>query len=197
MLTVWWASSVIKESALPTCCPKIQASGLNLSLNIQLFRMLFFWATALLVHTTITVRLLINVHLQMFYSFPNLGILHVTKKNVSKVLEERMIEAFRMGYNCGIFIHPEIDTLQGEVRMPRELTGRRSVFMCAWNFPDRLCLYTRYPSIFLLAKSGWLFRHLLALPTFIPASPQRKWWHAMGCITIGLYFSSQKCKWPF
>lgn len=91
----------------------------------------FFWATALLVHTTITVRLLINVHLQMFYSFPNLGILHVTKKNVSKVLEERMIEAFRMGYNYGIFIHPEIDTLQGEVRMPRELSGRRSVFMCA------------------------------------------------------------------
>uniref|UniRef100_A0A8C1YPV0 Nuclear factor of kappa light polypeptide gene enhancer in B-cells 1 n=1 Tax=Cyprinus carpio TaxID=7962 RepID=A0A8C1YPV0_CYPCA len=56
-------------------------------------------------------------------SFPNLGILHVTKKNVSKVLEERMIEAYRMGYNYGISIHPEIDALQGEVRMPRELTG--------------------------------------------------------------------------
>uniref|UniRef100_A0A672PBN6 Nuclear factor kappa B subunit 1 n=1 Tax=Sinocyclocheilus grahami TaxID=75366 RepID=A0A672PBN6_SINGR len=55
-------------------------------------------------------------------SFPNLGILHVTKKNVSKVLEERMIEAYRMGYNYGIFINPEIDVLQGEVRMPRELT---------------------------------------------------------------------------
>uniref|UniRef100_A0A8C1YPN9 Nuclear factor of kappa light polypeptide gene enhancer in B-cells 1 n=1 Tax=Cyprinus carpio TaxID=7962 RepID=A0A8C1YPN9_CYPCA len=55
-------------------------------------------------------------------SFPNLGILHVTKKNVSKVLEERMIEAYRMGYNYGISIHPEIDALQGEVRMPRELT---------------------------------------------------------------------------
>ncbi|XP_051506520.1 nuclear factor NF-kappa-B p105 subunit-like isoform X2 [Myxocyprinus asiaticus] len=54
-------------------------------------------------------------------SFPNLGILHVTKKNVSKVLEERMIEAFRMGYNYGVFIHPDIDTLQGEVRMPRDL----------------------------------------------------------------------------
>uniref|UniRef100_A0A8C1J9H1 Nuclear factor of kappa light polypeptide gene enhancer in B-cells 1 n=1 Tax=Cyprinus carpio TaxID=7962 RepID=A0A8C1J9H1_CYPCA len=63
-------------------------------------------------------------------SFPNLGILHVTKKNVSKVLEERMIEAYRMGYNYGISIHPEIDVLQGEVRVPRELTGRRSVFMC-------------------------------------------------------------------
>uniref|UniRef100_A0A673IYL5 Nuclear factor NF-kappa-B p105 subunit-like n=1 Tax=Sinocyclocheilus rhinocerous TaxID=307959 RepID=A0A673IYL5_9TELE len=57
-------------------------------------------------------------------SFPNLGILHVTKKNVSKVLEERMIEAYRMGYNYGIFINPEIDALQGEVRVPRELTGR-------------------------------------------------------------------------
>lgn len=55
-------------------------------------------------------------------SFPNLGILHVTKKNVSKVLEERMIEAYRMGYNYGVYIHPDIDTLQGEVRMPRELT---------------------------------------------------------------------------
>uniref|UniRef100_A0A673IYY9 Nuclear factor NF-kappa-B p105 subunit-like n=1 Tax=Sinocyclocheilus rhinocerous TaxID=307959 RepID=A0A673IYY9_9TELE len=55
-------------------------------------------------------------------SFPNLGILHVTKKNVSKVLEERMIEAYRMGYNYGIFINPEIDALQGEVRVPRELT---------------------------------------------------------------------------
>ncbi|XP_056626427.1 nuclear factor NF-kappa-B p105 subunit isoform X1 [Triplophysa dalaica] len=55
-------------------------------------------------------------------SFPNLGILHVTKKNVTKILEERMIEAYRMGYNYGVFIHSEIDTLQGEVRMPRELT---------------------------------------------------------------------------
>ncbi len=35
-----------------------------------------------------------------------------------------------MGYNCGIYIHPEIDALQGEVRMPRELTGRRSVYFC-------------------------------------------------------------------
>ncbi|KAG7458801.1 hypothetical protein MATL_G00224450 [Megalops atlanticus] len=55
-------------------------------------------------------------------SFPNLGILHVTKKNVSKTLEERMTEAFRLGYNCGIVIHPEIDCLQGEVRLPRELS---------------------------------------------------------------------------
>uniref|UniRef100_A0A672GI49 Nuclear factor of kappa light polypeptide gene enhancer in B-cells 1 n=1 Tax=Salarias fasciatus TaxID=181472 RepID=A0A672GI49_SALFA len=56
-------------------------------------------------------------------SFPNLGILHVTKKNVAKTLEERMVEAFRMGYNCGVSIHPEIDTQQGEVRVPRELSG--------------------------------------------------------------------------
>ncbi|XP_034038127.1 nuclear factor NF-kappa-B p105 subunit isoform X1 [Thalassophryne amazonica] len=55
-------------------------------------------------------------------SFPNLGILHVTKKNVVKTLEERMLEAFKMGYNCGVSIHPEIDGLQGEVRVPRELT---------------------------------------------------------------------------
>uniref|UniRef100_A0A7N8YIS2 Nuclear factor of kappa light polypeptide gene enhancer in B-cells 1 n=1 Tax=Mastacembelus armatus TaxID=205130 RepID=A0A7N8YIS2_9TELE len=56
-------------------------------------------------------------------SFPNLGILHVTKKNVAKTLEERMVEAFRLGYNCGVCIHPEIDALQGEVRMPRDPTG--------------------------------------------------------------------------
>ncbi|XP_048826185.1 nuclear factor NF-kappa-B p105 subunit-like isoform X1 [Brienomyrus brachyistius] len=55
-------------------------------------------------------------------SFPNLGILHVTKKNVQKKLEERMTEAYRMGYNFGVFIHPEIDAIQGEVRVPRELT---------------------------------------------------------------------------
>ncbi|XP_073343005.1 nuclear factor NF-kappa-B p105 subunit [Pagrus major] len=58
-------------------------------------------------------------------SFPNLGILHVTKKNVAKTLEERMMEAFRMGYNCGVSIHPEIDGLQGEVRIPRDLTDHQ------------------------------------------------------------------------
>ncbi|XP_067104131.1 nuclear factor NF-kappa-B p105 subunit [Osmerus mordax] len=55
-------------------------------------------------------------------SFPNLGILHVTKKNVIKTLEERMSEAYRMGYNSGLAIHPEIDVYQGEVHFPRELT---------------------------------------------------------------------------
>uniref|UniRef100_A0A673JHS4 Nuclear factor NF-kappa-B p105 subunit-like n=1 Tax=Sinocyclocheilus rhinocerous TaxID=307959 RepID=A0A673JHS4_9TELE len=69
-------------------------------------------------------------------SFPNLGILHVTKKNVSKVLEERMIEAYRMGYNYGISIHPEIDALQGEVRVSRELTGRRSVLVSSVSIPQ-------------------------------------------------------------
>ncbi|KAJ0023526.1 hypothetical protein NQD34_003425 [Periophthalmus magnuspinnatus] len=58
-------------------------------------------------------------------SFPNLGILHVTKKNVAKTLEERMVEAFRMGYNCGVHIHPEIDAMRGEVRTPRELTDQQ------------------------------------------------------------------------
>ncbi|XP_067454318.1 nuclear factor NF-kappa-B p105 subunit [Thunnus thynnus] len=58
-------------------------------------------------------------------SFPNLGILHVTKKNVAKTLEERMIEALRMGYNCGVSIHPEIDAQQGEVRVPRDLTDHQ------------------------------------------------------------------------
>ncbi|XP_078116114.1 nuclear factor NF-kappa-B p105 subunit isoform X1 [Sander vitreus] len=65
-------------------------------------------------------------------SFPNLGILHVTKKNVAKTLDERMVEAFRLGYNCGVSIHPEIDALQGEVRVPRELTDhQRSVISSA------------------------------------------------------------------
>uniref|UniRef100_M4ALW8 Nuclear factor kappa B subunit 1 n=1 Tax=Xiphophorus maculatus TaxID=8083 RepID=M4ALW8_XIPMA len=65
-------------------------------------------------------------------SFPNLGILHVTKKNVAKTLEERMVEAFRMGYNCGVAIHPEIDALQGEVRVPRELSDhQRSMIISA------------------------------------------------------------------
>ncbi|KAI3351463.1 hypothetical protein L3Q82_020224, partial [Scortum barcoo] len=65
-------------------------------------------------------------------SFPNLGILHVTKKNVAKTLEERMVEAFRMGYNCGVCIHPEIDVMMGEVRAPRELSDhQRSVISSA------------------------------------------------------------------
>ncbi|XP_076842630.1 nuclear factor NF-kappa-B p105 subunit isoform X2 [Brachyhypopomus gauderio] len=55
-------------------------------------------------------------------SFPNLGILHVTKKNVSKTLEDRMSEAYMLGYNYGVSIHSEIDSLSGETHIPRELT---------------------------------------------------------------------------
>uniref|UniRef100_A0A671QIU4 Nuclear factor NF-kappa-B p105 subunit-like n=1 Tax=Sinocyclocheilus anshuiensis TaxID=1608454 RepID=A0A671QIU4_9TELE len=69
-------------------------------------------------------------------SFPNLGILHVTKKNVSKVLEERMIEAYRMGYNYGISIHPEIDVLQGEVRVSRELTDAERSLVSNVSIPQ-------------------------------------------------------------
>ncbi|XP_077465257.1 nuclear factor NF-kappa-B p105 subunit isoform X2 [Stigmatopora argus] len=58
-------------------------------------------------------------------TFPNLGIQHVTKKNVAKTLEERMTEALRMGYNYGLGIHPDVDALQGEGRVPRELTERQ------------------------------------------------------------------------
>ncbi len=134
-----------------------------------------------------------NVHLLMLYSFPNLGILHVTKKNVSKVLEERMIEAFRMGYNCGIYIHPEIDALQGEVRMPRELTGRRSVYFCLkFNQSNVISIQDIHFSAGQVRMVVQIY--LLALTTFIPASPQRKWWHEVGCITIGFHFSSQKYK---
>uniref|UniRef100_A0AAY4E3M3 RHD domain-containing protein n=1 Tax=Denticeps clupeoides TaxID=299321 RepID=A0AAY4E3M3_9TELE len=64
-------------------------------------------------------------------SFPNLGILHVTKKNVSKTLEERMTEAYRMGYNNGVVIHPEIDACQGEGRFPRELKGQQDRHLIA------------------------------------------------------------------
>ncbi|KAK3520585.1 hypothetical protein QTP70_027502 [Hemibagrus guttatus] len=62
-------------------------------------------------------------------SFPNLGILHVTKKNVSKTLEERMSEAYRLGYNYGVVIHTEIDSFQGETRLPRELTDHQRILI--------------------------------------------------------------------
>lgn len=75
----------------------------------------------------------------LFCSFPNLGILHVTKKNVSKTLEERMSEAYRLGYNYGVAIHPEIDSFQGETRLPRELTGNcESVCMCVHAWEDSI-----------------------------------------------------------
>lgn len=48
----------------------------------------------------------------------------MTKKNVTKTLEERMMEAYRLGHNYGVSIHPEIDGQQGEIRVPRELSGQ-------------------------------------------------------------------------
>lgn len=54
----------------------------------------------------------------------------MTKKNVTKTLEERMTEAYRMGHNYGVSIHPEIDGQQGEVRVPRELSGQSTRRVC-------------------------------------------------------------------
>ncbi|XP_072261734.1 nuclear factor NF-kappa-B p105 subunit isoform X2 [Pyxicephalus adspersus] len=45
----------------------------------------------------------------MVIGFPNLGILHVTKKKVIEILEMRMTEAFRKGYNAGLLVHPELN----------------------------------------------------------------------------------------
>lgn len=44
----------------------------------------------------------------MVIGFPNLGILHVTKKKVIEILEHRMIDAFKKGYNAGLLVHPEL-----------------------------------------------------------------------------------------
>ncbi|XP_073495254.1 nuclear factor NF-kappa-B p105 subunit [Phyllobates terribilis] len=41
--------------------------------------------------------------------FPNLGILHVTKKKVIEILEMRMVDAFRKGYNAGLLVHSELN----------------------------------------------------------------------------------------
>ncbi|XP_056422435.1 nuclear factor NF-kappa-B p105 subunit isoform X2 [Hyla sarda] len=40
--------------------------------------------------------------------FPNLGILHVTKKKVIEILEARMWDAFKKGYNAGLLVNPEL-----------------------------------------------------------------------------------------
>ncbi|XP_073457744.1 nuclear factor NF-kappa-B p105 subunit isoform X3 [Aquarana catesbeiana] len=45
----------------------------------------------------------------MVVGFPNLGILHVTKKKVIEILEMRMIDAFKKGYNAGLLVHPELN----------------------------------------------------------------------------------------
>uniref|UniRef100_A0A4W3J225 Nuclear factor NF-kappa-B p105 subunit n=1 Tax=Callorhinchus milii TaxID=7868 RepID=A0A4W3J225_CALMI len=61
---------------------------------------------------------------EMTSVFPNLGILHVTKKNVASTLEQRMVHACIMGYNNGIVIHPEINHRHIETCSMRELTER-------------------------------------------------------------------------
>ena len=48
-----------------------------------------------------------------------------------------MVEAFRMGYNCGVSIHPDIDGLQGEVRVPRDLTGVCVCVCVSLILPDK------------------------------------------------------------
>ncbi|TMS17194.1 hypothetical protein E3U43_001263 [Larimichthys crocea] len=97
-------------------------------------------------------------------SFPNLGILHVTKKNVAKTLEERMIEAYKMGYNCGVCIHPEIDALQGEVRLPRDLSDhQRSVISSAASLQAKemdLSVVRLMFTAFLLDSDGGFSRRL-------------------------------------
>ncbi|XP_018414489.1 PREDICTED: nuclear factor NF-kappa-B p105 subunit [Nanorana parkeri] len=45
----------------------------------------------------------------MVVGFPNLGILHVTKKKVIEILEGRMTDAFKKGYNAGLLVHPELN----------------------------------------------------------------------------------------
>lgn len=64
----------------------------------------------------------------------------MTKKNVAKTLEERMTEAFRMGHNGGVSIHPEIDGVQGEVRVPRDLSGQSCSVCVGVSFLRRLPL---------------------------------------------------------
>ncbi|TKS65039.1 NF-kappa-B p105 subunit Nuclear factor of kappa light polypeptide gene enhancer in B-cells 1 Nuclear factor [Collichthys lucidus] len=97
-------------------------------------------------------------------SFPNLGILHVTKKNVAKTLEERMIEAYKMGYNCGVCIHPEIDALQGEVRLPRDLSDhQRSMISSAASLQAKemdLSVVRLMFTAFLLDSDGGFSRRL-------------------------------------
>ncbi|XP_078057609.1 nuclear factor NF-kappa-B p105 subunit [Mustelus asterias] len=61
---------------------------------------------------------------EMISTFPNLGILHVTKKNVASTLEQRMTQAYVMGYNNGVVIHPELNHRHGESYVQRELTEK-------------------------------------------------------------------------
>uniref|UniRef100_A0ABM5GJX4 Nuclear factor NF-kappa-B p105 subunit n=1 Tax=Pogona vitticeps TaxID=103695 RepID=A0ABM5GJX4_9SAUR len=60
----------------------------------------------------------------MVVGFPNLGILHVTKKRVLDTLEARMIDACKKGYNPGLLIHPDLNYIQAEGGGERQLTER-------------------------------------------------------------------------
>ncbi|KAJ7327088.1 hypothetical protein JRQ81_016847 [Phrynocephalus forsythii] len=60
----------------------------------------------------------------MVVGFPNLGILHVTKKRVLDTLEARMIDACKKGYNPGFLIHPDLNYIQAEGGGERHLTER-------------------------------------------------------------------------
>ncbi|XP_074849604.1 nuclear factor NF-kappa-B p105 subunit [Carettochelys insculpta] len=60
----------------------------------------------------------------MVVGFPNLGILHVTKKKVFETLEARMVDACKKGYNPGLLVHPELSYIQAEGGGERQLTER-------------------------------------------------------------------------
>uniref|UniRef100_A0A2H6NJG4 RHD domain-containing protein n=1 Tax=Micrurus carvalhoi TaxID=3147026 RepID=A0A2H6NJG4_9SAUR len=60
----------------------------------------------------------------MVVGFPNLGILHVTKKKVLDTLEMRMIDACKKGYNPGLLVHSDLNYIQVEGGGERQLTGR-------------------------------------------------------------------------
>ncbi|XP_044284767.1 nuclear factor NF-kappa-B p105 subunit isoform X4 [Varanus komodoensis] len=58
----------------------------------------------------------------MVVGFPNLGILHVTKKKVLETLETRMIDACKKGYNPGLLVHPDLNYIQVEGGGERQLS---------------------------------------------------------------------------
>ncbi|XP_062991990.1 nuclear factor NF-kappa-B p105 subunit [Elgaria multicarinata webbii] len=60
----------------------------------------------------------------MVVGFPNLGILHVTKKRVLDTLESRMIDACKKGYNPGLLVHPDLHYIQVEGGGERQLSDR-------------------------------------------------------------------------
>uniref|UniRef100_A0A8D0GV52 Nuclear factor NF-kappa-B p105 subunit n=1 Tax=Sphenodon punctatus TaxID=8508 RepID=A0A8D0GV52_SPHPU len=60
----------------------------------------------------------------MIVGFPNLGILHVTKKKVFETLEARMIDACKKGYNPGLLVHSDLSYIQAEGGGERQLNER-------------------------------------------------------------------------